>query len=52
VLLQINKDRARPSGPNDFEHAGEDVNPTSGRPVLKIAGQAWYLSRPCWTGTS
>jgi len=40
VLLQINKDHARPSEPNDFEHAGEDVNLTSGRPVLKIAGQA------------
>jgi len=26
VLLQINKDHARPSEPNDFEHAGEDVN--------------------------
>jgi putative acetyltransferase len=40
VLLQINKDHARPSEPNGFEHAGEDVNPTSGRPVLKIARQA------------
>jgi putative acetyltransferase len=40
VTLRVNKDNARAirfyerSG---FVHAGEDVNPTSGRPILKMA---------------
>ena len=40
VTLLVNKDNARAIRfyeRNGFEHAGEDVNPTSGRPVLKMA---------------
>ena len=43
VTLLVNKDNARAIRfyeRNGFVHAGEDVNPTSGRPVLKMA----------WTG--
>jgi putative acetyltransferase len=40
VSLLVNKDNARAIRfyqRNGFVHAGEDVNPTSGRPVLKMA---------------
>jgi putative acetyltransferase len=40
VTLHVNKDNARAIRfyeRNGFVHAGEDVNPTSGRPVLKMA---------------
>jgi putative acetyltransferase len=40
VTLLVNKDNARAIRfyeRNGFAHAGEDVNPTSGRPVLKMA---------------
>jgi putative acetyltransferase len=40
VRLLVNKDNARAIRfyeRNGFVHAGEDVNPTSGRPVLKMA---------------
>jgi len=40
VTLLVNKDNARAISfyaRNGFAHAGEDVNPTSGRPVLKMA---------------
>ena len=40
VTLKVNKDNARAIRfyeRNGFSHAGEDVNPTSGRPVLKMA---------------
>ena len=43
VTLLVNKDNARAIRfyeRNGFEHAGEDVNPTSGRPVLKMAWKA------------
>jgi len=43
VTLMVNKDNARAIRfyeRNGFEHAGEDVNPTSGRPVLKMAWRA------------
>jgi putative acetyltransferase len=43
VTLLVNKDNARAIRfyeRNGFEHAGEDVNPTSGRPVLKMAWRA------------
>lgn len=39
VALLVNKDNARAIGfyrRNGFAHAGEDVNPTSGRPVLRM----------------
>jgi putative acetyltransferase len=39
VTLKVNKDNARAVRfyeRNGFEHAGEDVNPTSGRPVLRM----------------
>jgi putative acetyltransferase len=39
VTLLVNKDNARAIRfyeRNGFAHAGEDVNPTSGRPVLKM----------------
>jgi putative acetyltransferase len=39
ITLLVNKDNARAIGfyeRNGFVHAGEDVNPTSGRPVLKM----------------
>ncbi len=39
VTLLVNKDNARAIRfyeRNGFVHAGEDVNPTSGRPVLKM----------------
>ena len=39
VTLLVNKDNARAIRfyeRNGFTHAGEDVNPTSGRPVLKM----------------
>jgi len=39
ITLQVNKDNARAIRfyeRNGFVHAGEDVNPTSGRPVLKM----------------
>ena len=42
VTLLVNKDNARAIRfyeRNGFAHAGEDVNPTSGRPVLKMAWQ-------------
>ena len=42
VTLLVNKDNARAIRfyeRNGFVHAGEDVNPTSGRPVLKMAGE-------------
>jgi putative acetyltransferase len=40
VTLLVNKDNTRAVRfyeRNGFQHAGEDVNPTSGRPVLKMA---------------
>ena len=40
ITLLVNKDNARAIRfyeRNGFAHAGEDVNPTSGRPVLKMA---------------
>ena len=40
VTLLVNKDNSRAIRfyeRNGFVHAGEDVNPTSGRPVLKMA---------------
>lgn len=40
VTLLVNKDNARAVRfyeRNGFVHAGDDVNPTSGRPVLKMA---------------
>jgi len=40
VTLLVNKDNARAIRfyqRNGFVHAGEDVNPTSGRPVLRRA---------------
>ncbi|MEH2592457.1 GNAT family N-acetyltransferase [Bradyrhizobium sp. AZCC 1721] len=43
VTLLVNKDNARAIRfyeRNGFEHAGEDVNPTSGRPVLKMEWRA------------
>jgi putative acetyltransferase len=43
VTLLVNKDNARAIRfyeRNGFVHAGEDVNPTSGRPVLKMAWKA------------
>jgi len=39
ITLLVNKDNARAIRfyeRNGFEHAGEDVNPTSGRPVLRM----------------
>jgi len=39
ITLLVNKDNTRAIRfyeRNGFEHAGEDVNPTSGRPVLKM----------------
>ena len=39
VTLLVNKDNARAIRfyeRNGFAHAGDDVNPTSGRPVLKM----------------
>ena len=39
ITLLVNKDNARAIRfyeRNGFAHAGEDVNPTSGRPVLKM----------------
>ena len=39
VSLLVNKDNARAIGfyrRNGFAHAGEDINPTSGRPVLRM----------------
>jgi putative acetyltransferase len=43
VTLKVNKDNARAIRfyeRNGFGHAGEDVNPTSGKPVLKMAWRA------------
>jgi putative acetyltransferase len=43
VTLLVNKDNARAIRfyeRNGFGHAGEDVNPTSGRPVLKMVWKA------------
>ena len=43
ITLLVNRDNARAIRfyeRNGFEHAGEDVNPTSGRPVLKMAWRA------------
>jgi putative acetyltransferase len=43
VTLTVNKDNARAIRfyeRNGFEHAGEDTNPTSGMPVLKMAWRA------------
>jgi putative acetyltransferase len=40
ITLLVNKDNARAIrfyARNGFVHAGEDVNPTSGKPVLKMA---------------
>ena len=42
VTLLVNADNARAIrfyARNGFVHAGEDVNPTSGRPVLRMAWQ-------------
>jgi putative acetyltransferase len=39
ITLKVNTDNARAIGfyaRNGFVHAGEDVNPTSGRPVLRM----------------
>ena len=39
ITLRVNKDNARAIGfyeRSGFVHVGEDVNPTSGRPVLKM----------------
>ncbi|UWU93938.1 GNAT family N-acetyltransferase [Bradyrhizobium sp. CB1015] len=43
VTLLVNKDNARAIRfyeRNGFAHAGDDVNPTSGRPVLKMVWKA------------
>jgi len=43
VTLLVNKDNARAIRfyeRNGFVHAGDDVNPTSGRPVLKMEWRA------------
>ncbi|WP_407176901.1 GNAT family N-acetyltransferase [Bradyrhizobium sp. STM 3562] len=43
ITLLVNKDNARAIRfyeRNGFVHAGDDVNPTSGRPVLKMAWKA------------
>ncbi|MDA9400470.1 GNAT family N-acetyltransferase [Bradyrhizobium sp. CCBAU 45389] len=43
VTLLVNKDNARAIRfyeRNGFAHAGDDVNPTSGRPVLKMVWRA------------
>ncbi|MGY4382193.1 putative acetyltransferase [Bradyrhizobium sp. i1.3.6] len=43
VTLLVNKDNARAIRfyeRNGFAHAGEDLNPTSGRPVLKMTWRA------------
>jgi putative acetyltransferase len=43
ITLMVNKDNARAIRfyeRNGFEHAGEDVNPTSGKPVLNMAWRA------------
>ena len=43
VTLLVNKDNTRAIRfyeRNGFAHAGEDVNPTSGRPVLKMRWKA------------
>jgi putative acetyltransferase len=40
ITLKVNTDNARAIRfyqRNGFVHAGEDVNPTSGRPVLRMA---------------
>ena len=40
ITLLVNKDNTRAIRfyeRNGFAHAGEDVNPTSGRPVVKMA---------------
>ena len=40
LRLEVNKDNARAIRfyeRNGFGHAGEDVNPTSGRPVLRMS---------------
>ena len=43
ITLLVNEDNARAIGfyaRNGFVHAGKDVNPTSGRPVLKMVWRA------------
>ncbi|MGY4627692.1 GNAT family N-acetyltransferase [Bradyrhizobium sp. USDA 4486] len=43
ITLLVNKDNARAIRfyeRNGFSHAGDDVNPTSGRPVLKMIWRA------------
>ena len=43
ITLLVNEDNARAIGfyaRNGFVHAGQDVNPTSGRPVLKMIWKA------------
>ncbi|NUR10547.1 MAG: GNAT family N-acetyltransferase [Mesorhizobium sp.] len=43
ITLLVNKDNSRAIRfyeRNGFAHAGDDVNPTSGRPVLKMAWRA------------
>lgn len=43
ITLLVNKDNARAIRfyeRNGFAHAGDDVNPTSGRPVLKMVWKA------------
>ena len=40
MVARVNKDNTRAIrfyGRNGFVHAGEDINPTSRRPVLKMA---------------
>ena len=51
ITLLVNTDNARAIRfyeRNGFVHAGEDVNPTSGRPVLKMA---WKRIRHCRCGS-
>ena len=51
ITLLVNKDNARAIRfyeRNGFAHAGDDVNPTSGRPVLKME---WRVGIPVHMGS-